>query len=107
MGWVEETLRVCGGCEGGMGGTGGDGSRGAGGGGTIGEGGGGEACRPPQSVQSVVEAHRLNSEPGPPSSQTPSFVQSTLTHESVQVRGGGGLGGRKGGGDGGGGGWAG
>ena len=90
-----------------MGGTGGHGSKGEGGRGAIGEGSGGEVRRPPQSVQSVVDAQRLNSEPGPPSSQMPSFVQSTLTHESVQVRGGGGLGEREGGGDGGGGGWAG
>eukprot|EP00966_Prymnesium_polylepis_P315618 7292754-Prymnesium_polylepis.1 len=55
----------------GGGGTGeGGGGDGEGGGGTSGDGG--EENRFPQSKQSVPKTHALYSEPGPPSSQSPS-----------------------------------
>lgn len=89
---------------GGGGSLGGDGSGGGkwGGGrkGGGGLGGGDGARRMPQSAQSVPIPHALNSEPGPPSSQTPS-----LTHPSPegpqsfwQTSGGNGGGGGLGGG---------
>jgi len=71
-----------------MGGVGGGGLSG-GGPGIIGGGGDGFAgggvkseWRSPQSMQSCPYGHRLNSEPGPPSSQSPSLVcAQSLMHK--------------------------
>ena len=66
------------------------------GGGRAFGGGGGLRTRGPQSVQSVPRAQLRNSEPGQPSSQSPSEAQ---THVSKQMPGArGGLGGDGGGG---------
>jgi len=56
----------------------------------------GTPVRGPQSVQSVPSEHELYSEPGPPSSQSPSDAQ---LHDSVQMvpGSGGGVGGAGGG----------
>eukprot|EP00966_Prymnesium_polylepis_P260004 6005991-Prymnesium_polylepis.1 len=86
------------GTTGGNGGTGADGGLGGdaggsrseigGGGDGCGGGGGGEsACLQPQSVQSVADWQDENSEPGPPSSQSPSrlYIHSSL-HWDIRKR---------------------
>ena len=54
-----------------------------------GGGGGGGSARPPQSLQSVDGGHAVYSEPGPPSSHSPSKVYehsaSSSTHAPVDV----------------------
>ena len=69
-----QVFRHCdGGDKGGVGGCCGCGSCGGGGDGGGGDGGGdGDCTRVPQSTQSVPQAQWLCSEPGPPSSQSPS-----------------------------------
>mmetsp|Transcript_5665 Transcript_5665/g.12303 ORF Transcript_5665/g.12303 Transcript_5665/m.12303 type:complete len:200 (+) Transcript_5665:1558-2157(+) len=73
----------------------GGGRGGAGPGGDGGGGGGGE--RSLQSVQSVPSLQSLNSEPGPPSSQEPSFAHIPQSSVQVEPRGAGGTGGGGGG----------
>ena len=77
-----------------MGGEPGGGAMGSGGG----SGGGDGAKRLPQSSQSFPVEQTLNSAPGPPSSQKPSFTHPGMGQELSQTMGGSGGGGGLGGG---------
>ena len=61
------------------------------GGGGATDGGGARGTRGPQSVQSVPRAQLRNSEPGPPSSQSPSEAQLHVSPQRTTLGGYGGL----------------